>query len=75
MPLLPTGKIEEKHPESKHELLDSNDFYMKLPRLLPPKDFEETNSEYDRFQKIKFIILIVVFSIFLVFLHLNRTGI
>jgi len=74
MPLLPTGLNEEKLPESSSKSKDSSE-YMKLPRLLPPKDFEETNSEYDRFQKIKFIILIVAFSIFLVFLHLNRTGI
>lgn len=75
MPLLPTVEIEEKRPKSSSKPENPKDFYMKLPRLLPSNEIEETTFENDRFQKIKFIALILAFVILIVFLHLNRAGI
>ncbi|MEN6379414.1 MAG: hypothetical protein ABFD15_07540 [Methanofastidiosum sp.] len=71
MPLLPTGETEKKHPKPTPKSAGSEE-YMKLPRLLPPKDFEETNPESERLQRIKLILVLIIFIIFIVFLHLNR---
>ncbi len=73
MSLLPNGEIEEKYPKSTSKSENSGE-YMKLPTLLPPKDFRETNSKSDRLQKIKLILVLIIFIIFIVFLHLTRIG-
>ncbi len=73
MPLLPTGETEKKIPKSTPKSKDSEE-YMKLPRLLPPKDFEETNPEDERLHRIKIILVLIIFIVFIIFLHINRVS-
>lgn len=75
MSLLPTNKIEEKKTKTTHKSENSNDFYLKLPRLLPSTEIEETTEEYNKFQKIKFLLLIALFVSILIILQLNKQGI
>lgn len=75
MPLLPTNQIEEKRPKSNPKSENSKDFYLKLPKLLPSKDAEETTLEYNKFQNMKFILLILLFAIIVYILQLNKQGI
>lgn len=75
MSLLPTNQIEKKRSKSTPKSENSEDFYIKLPRLLPSKDVEETTSEYNKFQNIKFILLIIIFVTILYILRLNSQGI
>ena len=73
MPLMPTNQTEEKHPKSYHKSENLKDFHLKI-KLLPSAGVEETTSEKNRSQNIKFIILLIFFIILVVFLHLNRTA-
>ncbi|NPV51781.1 MAG: hypothetical protein HPY60_11395 [Candidatus Methanofastidiosum sp.] len=75
MPLLPTNQVEEKRPKSNHKSNNSKDDYIKLPKLLPSKEVEETSPDYNKFQNIRFLLLIVLFAIILYILQLNKHGI
>lgn len=75
MPLLPTNKVEEKLPKTNHKSDTSKDNYIKLPRLLPSKEVEENTAEYNKFQNIRFLILIVLFAIVIYIIQLNKNGI
>jgi hypothetical protein len=75
MPLLPTAETEEKCPKSNHKSENSEDNYIKLPKLLPSKEVEETSPEYNKFQNIRFLLLIVLFAIIVFIIQLNKHGI
>ena len=72
MPLLPTNQIVEKRPKSNTKSENSKDFYIKLPKLLPPKEVEENTQGYNKFQNIQFLLLIVIFLIILYIIQLNK---
>lgn len=75
MPLLPTAQIEEKRPRSNNKSDNSKDNYIKLPKLLPSKEVEDTSPEYNKFQNIKFILLIILFLVIVYIIQLNKNGI